>query len=89
MGLLEYSPHLRKDIFSVDGKATKVKQTPEVRKIDDTSLSIALSWVKNQEGSNKSHATTLTLKRNDDTSCTAIFSPILSTTILDELEEAS
>lgn len=79
---------LKEGDISVDGKATKVKQTSEVRKIDDTSLSIALSWVKNQEGSNKSYATTLTLKRNDDTSCTAIFSPILSTTILDELEGA-
>jgi hypothetical protein len=73
----------------VDEKITKVKQSSEVKKIDDSSLSMALSWTKTQEGSNKSYTTTLTLKRNDDENCTATFNPALSTTDLDELEGAS
>jgi hypothetical protein len=80
---------LKEGEITVDGKITKVKQSSEVKKIDDSSLSMALSWTKTQEGSNKSYTTTLTLKRNDDKNCTATFNPALSTTDLDELEGAS
>jgi len=80
---------LKEGEITVDGKITKVKQSSEVKKIDDSSLSMALSWTKTQEGSNKSYTTTLTLKRNDDENCTATFNPALSTTDLDELEGAS
>jgi hypothetical protein len=72
-----------------NGKTASVKQTTEIKKIDDTSLTIAYSWTITKDGSTKSKSTTITLKRNEDKSCTASFNPALDSASLEELEGSS
>jgi hypothetical protein len=71
------------------GKTASVKQTTEVKKVDDTTLTIAYSWTVTKDGATKSKDTTVTLKRNEDKSCTASFNPALDSAGLEELEGSS
>jgi hypothetical protein len=71
------------------GKTASVKQTTEIKKIDDTSLTIAHSWTITKDGATKSKSTTITLKRNEDKSCTASFNPALDSAALEELDGSS
>jgi hypothetical protein len=68
------------------GKSASVKQTTEIKKVDDTTLTIAYSWTVTKDGATKSKDTTVTLKRNEDKSCTASFNPALDSAALEELD---